>query len=156
MSHAVVYGKYDYVITDAAGSTTSHEDFSGYDREMLVVQASDVDLPHGTDELYSVLVQRGREALNDHQRISDIDGEVPPHVGYIYGKQFGLGSMVTVKNDNGGVAEMRVTEYIFVSDEEGVRSYPTLSKDRYIDPGTWEASRPSELWSNAVGFWQDR
>lgn len=156
MSHAIVYGKNDYVITDAAGSTTSHEDFSGYDREMLVVQASDVDLPHGTEELYSVLVQRGREALNAHQRISDIDGEVPPHVSYEYGTQFGLGSMVTVKNDNGGVAHMRVTEYIFVSDEEGVRSYPTLSKDRYIDPGTWEASRPSELWSNAVGFWEDR
>lgn len=156
MSHAIVYGKYDYVITDAAGSTTSHEDFSGFDREMLVVEASDVDLWHGTEELYSVLVQRGREALNAHQRISDIDGEVPPHVSYEYGKQFGLGSMVTVKNDNGGVAHMRVTEYIFVSDEEGVRSYPTLSKDRYIDPGTWEASRPSELWNNAEGFWEDR
>lgn len=156
MTHAIVYGKYDYVITDAAGSTTSHEDFSGYDREMLVVQATDVDLPHGTDELYSVLVQRGREALNAHQRISDIDGEVPPHVSYEYGKDFGLGSMVTVNNDNGGVAHMRVTEYIFVSDEEGVRSYPTLSKDRYIDPGTWEAARPSELWNNAVGFWEDR
>lgn len=156
MSHAIVYGKYDYVITDASGSTTSHEEFSGYDREMLVVQATDVDLEHGTDELYSVLVQRGREALNDHQRISNIDGEVPSHAEYAYGEYFGLGSMVTVKNDNGGVAHMRVTEYIFVSDEEGIRSYPTLAKDRYIDPGTWEAQRPSELWNNAVGTWAER
>lgn len=155
-THAIVYGKYDFVITDAAGSVTDHETVAGYNRELLVVSANDVDLEHGTEELYSVLIQRGREALNEHQRVSGIDGEVPPHVTYRYQRDFGLGSMVTVKNDNGGVAEMRVTEYIFVSDEEGVRSYPTLSKDRYIDPGTWEASRPSELWNNAVGFWEDR
>lgn len=155
-THAIVYGKYDFVITDAAGSITDHEGVEGYSRELLVVNANDVDLEHGTEELYSVLIQRGREALNEHQRVSGIDGEVPSHVEYKYQRDFGLGSMVTVRNDNGGVAEMRVTEYIFVSDAEGVRSYPTLSKNRYIDPGTWEASRPGEIWQIAEGYWQDR
>lgn len=155
-THAVVYGKYDFVITDAYGSVTDHNGVSGFNRELLVVDANDVDLPHDTEELYSLLIQRGREALNEHQRVVGIDGEVPPHVPYVYQRDFGLGSMVTVKNDNGGVAEMRVTEYIFVSDAEGYRSYPTLSKNRYIDPGTWEAVPSGENWTNTPGYWGTR
>ena len=155
-SYAIVYGKYDYVICDSFGNRLSHEEAYGVDRELLVVDETSIDLPHGTEELYSVLVQKGREALNSHQRITTMDGEIPEYSLYKYERDFGTGSLVTIRNRQGGTSIMRVSEYIFTSDAEGYRSYPTLTTNKYLNPGTWEAVSPSLIWQNAEGEWVNK
>lgn len=153
---AAVYGKFDFVICDIHGSTVEHQEYAHMDREILVVDASDVDLSHKDPALKDVLVSRGRAALAEHQRIMTLDGKVTENVPYIYEQQFAVGSMVTVRDSNGFEAEMRIDEYIFVSDKEGYRSYPTLKENRYINPGTWEAVKSSLVWNAAEGVWQDQ
>lgn len=153
---AVVYGKYDYVICDILGSETEHQEYGGLDRELLVVDATSIDLPHGTQELKDVLIAKGREALASHQRIMTLDGTVTDHVPYIYEQQFAVGSMVSVRDGQGFEAEMRVSEYIFISDKEGYRAYPTLKENKYINPGTWEAVKPSLVWNTATGTWEEQ
>lgn len=155
-TYAIVYGKYDYVICDSLGSRVTHEEAYGVDRELLVVDQTSIDLPHGTEELYSTLVQKGREALNAHQRVTTMDGEIPEYSLYKYEKDFGTGSMVTIRNRQGGVSLMRVSEYIFTSDSDGYRSYPTLTTNKYLNPGTWEAVPPSIVWQTVEGEWVNK
>ena len=148
MNLAIVYGKYDYIIVDAHGEVVNPSTLTSFDREMLVVDDMQNDLPAKSSELYSTLKQKGVEALTEHKRESSIDGEVPPNTMYKYQVDFGLGSKVYIKNPNGGASIMRITEYIFTSDSEGYRAYPTLTEDRYIDPTTWEAQPVGREWGN--------
>ena len=61
-----------------------------------------------------------------------------------------------MQSGNGVTNNMRVTEQIFVSDENGTRSYPTLSVDLLITPGSWLAWDANEEWASAVGTWSEQ
>lgn len=127
---------------------------SGIDRRILVVNAQDIDLPAGA-ELQAALEQRGKEELAEHRNMHLFDGEVPQDGFYIYGRDYSLGDLVEMRNEEGLTAEMRVTEQIFISDAEGVRSYPTLETSLLITPGSWFSWDSNVVWQDAVGTWQD-
>jgi hypothetical protein len=117
----------------------------GFERRVLMVRADDI-----TDEdpvsASNKMIQRGIEELSGHRRFSAFDGEIDQTSQYEYDRDYFLGDLVELQNTTGSVNIMRVTEQIFVSDKDGDRSYPTLSMNTFITPGSWASWSDDEEW----------
>jgi hypothetical protein len=131
------------VYPDIYSDTTA----AGVDRRVLLVKATDIDLPAGAP-LNAAMLDRGRQELAKNQRIYTFDGEIPQHTLYEYGIDYNLGDMVEEWDKDGGVNTMLVTEHISVSDKTGESSYPTLSLFSYVYPGSWRAEIITEDWAD--------
>lgn len=117
----------------------------GFERRVLVVRADDITDPDPLTAT-ALMVQRGIEELSKHRRFMVFDGEITQSGTYKYGVDYYLGDLVEMQNQDGAINYLRVTEQIFVSDEQGERSYPTLAVYETITPGSWRAWDPSEVW----------
>lgn len=126
---------------------------TGFKRRVMYVEASDVDLPAGPD-LTSALINKGLDALAQNRKLYAFDGEIPQSGSYRYRVDYNLGDVVEKRTEEGLTNFMRVTEQIFVSDAEGDRSYPTLTLDTFIMPGTWSSWDYNETWSEATDTWE--
>ena len=135
------------VYVDGADDSTA-----GFDRSVMWVDATDLEEPAGA-ALDALMLRRGQEALAAQRIVIAVDGEIPENSTYVYGVDYGLGDLVEISNGNGSTTNMRVTEHIYISDEEGNRSYPTLTLDQLITPGSWMAWNALQVWDNAVGEW---
>lgn len=124
----------------------------GFDRKVLYVDAKDIELPAGA-ALDAALQQRGLQELAKHRRLMGFDGEIPQTGKYKYGVHYQLGDIVEMRNSDGASNNMRVSEQIFVSDSSGDRSYPTLSLDRFLFPGTWLSWDYNQVWNDVLGVW---
>lgn len=116
----------------ANGGDSSTE---GFDRRAIFVKADDIEEVAGAT-LDDLLEQRGLEELSKWRVVIAFDGEIS-QTAFTYGVDYNLGDLVEKRNDQGTTAIMRVTEQIFVSDEAGEKSYPTLSLDLLVETGTW-------------------
>jgi hypothetical protein len=127
---------------------------SGFDRKVLFVDATDIAMGAGTT-LQDMLEKRGKDALAAARALTALDGELPQNSNYRYGVDYELGDLVEMRNDDGITNRMRITEQIFVDDEQGERSYPTLAIDEFITPGSWMAWDFSEEWDMVpdTDFW---
>lgn len=76
--------------------------------------------------LTTMIDKLGRAALAKQKRINGIDGEIPAYSQFQYRRDFYLGDLVTFTADDNVNSQARVTEYIWVEDEQGKRSYPTI------------------------------
>lgn len=116
----------------------------GFERQILVVKADDIT---ETDPVVAgvLMVQRGLQELSKHRNFGVFDGEVTQYSQYKYDRDFYLGDLVETRNSSGFANYMRVSEYIFVSDAEGDRSYPTLETKKFVTPGSW-SSWPLVSW----------
>jgi hypothetical protein len=129
---------------------------NGFTRRVLFVKADDI-----TDTTPSVasakMIQRGLDALAKSRQLSAFDGELKSDARYKYGVDYHLGDLVEIRNATGAASDMQVTEQIFVSDAEGERSYPTLSINEYITPGSWLSWDFSEVWADVddTTHWAD-
>lgn len=127
-------------------------EIDGFDRRVMYVDASDIQLEAGT-ALNTALQQRGRDELAKVRAVQAFDGELPMNSPYKYDVAYRLGDKVEMRNNDGVTNQMRVTEQIFVSDSQGERSYPTLTLDQFITPGSWFAWDYNQTWANADGYW---
>lgn len=148
---AFVVGSEEVVTVYADGVD---ETISGFERKVLYVDASDIDMPAGAART-AALRQKGKEALAEHRPVIALDGEVPENSGYKYNRDYFLGDMVEMTNSDGVSTNLRVTEQIFSSDVEGDKSFPTLTFDLLITPGSWLAWNALQVWDDAVGMWND-
>lgn len=96
--------------------------------------------------LQDLLTARALQELKKYNKITAFDGEIPKSAKYIYDYHYFLGDIVEVRNQDGVVNNVRVTEQIFSQDASGEKSYPTLSSRLVITPDVWEA---------AIGVWED-
>lgn len=117
----------------------------GFERRVLLVQATDITDVIPADAT-AKMIQKGLEELAKNRRFIALDGEVSSGSQYIYGSHYNLGDLVTQMDQDGTTAHMQVTEQIFASDKEGVRSYPTLSINEIITPGSWLSVPPDLVW----------
>lgn len=142
----------EIVYTPEASSSTT-----GFDRQILMVQADDIT---DTDPAVASaqMIQRGYQELAKNRRISAFDGEITQYSSYVYGRDYYLGDMVQLKNTDGVMNDMQVTEHIFVSDENGDRSYPTLTITQFVTPGSWLALPPDKVWSDygSTDYWANQ
>lgn len=140
---------YEEVLDETDDQATS------FDRKIIVLKADDID--DADPAVASArMIQRGREELSRNRKISAFDGEIGQYGAYVYGQHYNLGDLVELQNSSGGVSIMRVTEQIFVSDKEGDRSYPTLTLEQYLTPGSWATWPYSQTWSETNSTeWDD-
>lgn len=121
---------------------------TGFDRHVLWVSADDITDAAGPT-LTTKLTQRGKDELAKNRRTTAFDGEISQiNQQYRYGVDVNLGDLVEVRNTTGATNNMQVTEWIFVQDEQGQRSYPTLSLNTFITPGSWLAWDFNEVWQD--------
>ena len=118
---------------------------AGFERRAMFLKADDITdvIPaDATDKM----IQRGLEELSKNRKIAAFDGEIPQTDGrYHYMVDYNLGDLAELQNDTGGVTIVQITEQIFVSDSEGDRSYPTLTVQEFVTPGSIDAWAPDEV-----------
>jgi len=151
---AYVMSPVGFQIVYASGADSST---AGFDRRVLVVKADDI-----TDPTPSVataqMIQRGMEELAKCRRYQGFDGEVSQYSQYKYGIDYNLGDLVETRGSEGNGNVMKVTEHIYVSDENGVRSYPTLSVLDFVTPGSWLSVPINKVWTDydSTQFWANQ
>lgn len=125
----------------------------GFDRRVLYVNASDVTAD--TVNVMGALEQAGKEALLQNRTLSAFDGELNQNSEYKYGTDYNLGDLCELRNEDGVITDRRVSEQIFVCDQEGERSYPTLMANDFVMAGTWLTMGDAE-WADFVDeHWAD-
>lgn len=132
-------------------------EIEGFERKVLLVRADDItDVDPG--DASDKMIQRGLEELSKHRKFSAFDGEINHLSEYKYGTHYNLGDLVELRNSDGFTNTMQVTEQIFVSDKEGERSYPTLTINQFILPGTWLAWDYNQVWEDLglTEYWEDQ
>ena len=149
---AFVYSKTKsiYVYADGSDANTA-----GFTRRVLLVDATSVE-ETAEPALTKILTQKGNEALAKNRSLTAFDGEISQVDQYVYGEHYELGDLVEMQSGSGVTNNMRVTEQIFVSDQNGTRSYPTLAVDLLITPGSWLAWNANEEWASATGTWSEQ
>jgi Siphovirus ReqiPepy6 Gp37-like protein len=131
-------------------------DVIGFERHVLFVAAPEItNVATATAEVQ----QKGLAELAKYRQLSAFDGEVDKYSAYKYGTHYELGDLIEVKNLDGVTNNMQVTEQIFISDKEGIRSYPTLSLNQFIQPGSWLAWDYNQKWADldsSMTAWADQ
>lgn len=140
-----------YVISPAGSKIVFGEnvdvDISGFDRRVLVVNASNIAA--GDPDADTLMGEAGAQALAANRATQMFDGEINQYMQYKYGVDYNLGDIVEMRNKDGVITYKRVTEHISVSDDQGDRSYPTLTADLYTGTNTWLD------WNNKTTAWID-
>ena len=79
------------------------------------------------DIMYSMyLLARGAEKLAAFGVETKFDGTVEPNTTFVYGKDYFLGDIVTVRNHYGITAKVRIVEVVEVADENGFSVQPSF------------------------------
>jgi hypothetical protein len=134
----IVYG--DYITSD----------IDGFNRRVMYVDGSSVTLDN--PDISGALYQLGYDALRANRASQMFDGEVNQYGSFVYESDYFLGDLVEVRNKYGVISYKRVTEQIFSSDENGERSYPTLSADLFAGSGDWlELDGDQRTWLDLEG-----
>lgn len=119
---------------------------SGFDRRLLVVDATDITVANAIPNVTAAMTQRANEGLAAARVYQGFDGEISQNSQYKYGRDYNLGDLVEVRNVDGVANIARVTEQIFTNDSEGFRSYPTLTFKYFINSGSWLAEPSGRHW----------
>lgn len=140
---AYVYSPDGFQMVYADDSTT---DLAGFERRVLVVNANDITA-ESVEDVNAALIQRGKEELSKARTFQALDGEVSQNSQYLAGRDYDLGDIVNMRDDDGVTNEMRVTEIIYAHDREGERIYPTLTVNRFISTGSWLSWLNNKMWA---------
>jgi len=140
---AYVYSKDHVVVVYGKNVPTN---IAGFERRVMHLTPN---IPEDHPNIPNFLSEEGKKALRAARSQSIFDGEVNERSAYVYGVDYEVGDLVEMRNKDGVISHKRVSEQIFVSDEQGERSYPTLSLDAQDPQATWLSySNNPETWSN--------
>lgn len=126
---------------------------AGFERRSVLVDGNSVDSELTGAALTKALQDLGKQELAKLGRLAAFDGEVSQFGSYKAGVDYLLGDLVEIQSETGANTIMRVTEQIYASDSQGDRSYPTLSVNKYITPGSWLSWDYAQTWSDATAEW---
>lgn len=126
------------------------DDNLGWQRRVLVVKADDITSENTTD-IPAALTQIGKSELAKFREMKAFDGQINQNSHYKYQKDYFLGDVVELRNIDGVANQMRVTEQIFVSDEQGERTYPTLELNKFVTTGSWLSWGGNKKWIDYDG-----
>lgn len=130
---------------DASGTGLSAQQKT--DINNVVTMSNDYNATE--DDIIADLLQaRGEQELAKNNYVTAFDGEIPQVSDYKYDRDYFLGDILEVRNSDGIVNNVRVTEQIFSQDSAGEKSYPTLSSRLVITPGVWAAWDANKHWAD--------
>lgn len=108
------------------------EKISGLKRRELFTDARDISSSTtsggtlSTSQYNALLEQRGKEKLLENKNVRVFDGQVDTTRMYQYGIDFFMGDITQLENEYGMESRVRVTEYIYCTDQSGSNNYPTF------------------------------
>ena len=70
------------------------------------------------------LMTIGYDSLAGYGEQTSFDGQIEPSTNFVYGEDYGLGDIVTIRSSYGVTAAVRITEVIESEDESGYRVEP--------------------------------
>jgi hypothetical protein len=140
---AYVYSPDGFQMVYGTGVDTA---IAGLQRRVLVVDASDITTAAGYADVPSALIQRGKDMLTQSTVFQGFDGEISQNCPYVYGRDYNLGDLVELQNVDGVAMVKRITEQIFSGDATGVKSYPTLTANTFINTGSWLSWTNNKAW----------
>lgn len=79
-----------------------------------------------TASYYQWIHYQGRLALRETKYTTAFDGEINADIQYIYGRDFYLGDIIQIENENGVTARSRVSEIMWSQDISGTKIVPTF------------------------------
>jgi len=125
---------------------------SGFERRVMMVK---YDGDETGTALTDIARQLAYEELAKARKVVAFDGEIPQRGSYKYARDYFLGDLVELRNSDGVSSQMRVTEQIFSSDQEGDKSYPTLVVDNTATVGSWAAATNVDVdtWAERTDTW---
>jgi hypothetical protein len=117
--------------SDRKTTVTGDDSKKDLDRYELYVDARDISSTINggtltTSEYNEQLIQRGDEKLAKCKTTKAFDGEVETTILYKYGENFYMGDIVQFESEFDFEARVRITEYIYSEDSEGLKYYPTF------------------------------
>jgi hypothetical protein len=128
-----VSGQWGYIQFLAPGYTTPNPMTDNW----LHVDASDIEIPEpsiGETDVaaYNKLLHaRGLEALAQYKEIEMADVTPYKLFSQDYYRKYGMGDIIGVSGDYGGRTHLRVEEFTWTKDKNGVEHYPTFG---VVDP----------------------
>lgn len=101
---------------------------TGFDLREVFLDAKDINKDELTDTEYlEALRTRGQEYLNENKVFENFEAEAEADVNFIYGKDYDLGDVVTVKKKKWNTAQnLRITELCEVYEYGGMYVVPTF------------------------------
>lgn len=116
----------------SARKTTTIGSSIGIDRRELFTDARDISstVDGGTisdTEYYAQLTQRGNEDLSKNKVTKTFDGDVEATQLFSYGKDFFLGDVVQLVDENGDESTSRIDEMVRSQDKNGIDVHPTFT-----------------------------
>ncbi|MBQ6994961.1 MAG: siphovirus ReqiPepy6 Gp37-like family protein [Lachnospiraceae bacterium] len=101
---------------------------SGFDLREAFLDAKDINKDELTEAEYlEALTTRGHEYLNENKVFENFEAEAEAEVNFIYGKDYDLGDVVTVKKKKWGISQdLRITEICEVYENGGMYVVPTF------------------------------
>lgn len=122
---ALVLGKYDTRVIRPVGLT-------GLDVRMGLIDATDFEeKPAGDGSNFTYIDQvlggRGQDILRGQKDVAITRADISRTSKFKYRTDYDIGDRVWVVGNYGATEQMRVTEYVEISDNEGETGYPTLS-----------------------------
>lgn len=142
-------------------AAVNRQDVTALSTEVTLIQAavaqSSAYNPTEDANLETDLQARGLQELQKYNNITAFDGEIPQTGSYKYDFDYYLGDIVEVRNEDGIVNDVRVTEQIFSQDAAGEKSYPTLSSRLVITAGVWASWDSNQEWGEVpdATHWAD-
>lgn len=115
--------------------TVVKDSSEGYDRRMMLLDASDLDssfseAPFGTDrdDILEAMTIRAQAALAAKNNVAIVKAEpTRESMPYKYREHYDVGDIITVAGEYSATTSMRISEYVEVEDETGQSGYPTFS-----------------------------
>lgn len=151
LTSRAMYKNVAYVVSPVGHEIVFPDDVdpsvAGFDRRVLFVKAEDITDPDGPTATL-LMIQRGKQELAKAMKLTALDGQLTALNPFRYDTDYFLGDLVELRDDDGAINYMRVTEQIFVSDGEGDRNYPTLSARTLVVPGSWNSVSPDVAWDD--------
>lgn len=126
---AFVSGTLEYVMVFPPGETGG----TGLNADWLHVDATDIEMPtlneFGDPDIYgyyNLLRARGVEALAQYKSVEMAD--ITPYYEFSsgYNVLYGMGDIIGVSGDYGGRSNIRVEEFTWTKDKNGVSHFPTF------------------------------
>ncbi len=109
---------------------------AGWERKELYVDARDISSETGDEEgsvlppeeYKKLLIERGKERLEEYKAVKLFEGEVDTSHMFVYGKDFFLGDTVQLVNEYGIEATSVVEELVISHNANGYRVVPTFNE----------------------------
>lgn len=111
--------------------TVGDSDITGLSRREMFVDARDISSQTSSGTLSStkyneLLTQRGLERKSEAKIIQAFTGQVETTQMYRFGEHFFMGDITQLENEYGMNSKVRVIEFIYSEDQNGILTYPTF------------------------------